>query len=222
MFTGLPCEQAATMKLVWRQRKAGVCSTSTTAATSSSGVSSCTSVRTGTPICSRTCASIFNPPSNPGPRKLEREDRFALSNDALKTKGILSAPVISLRRPATSITRPSLSMTQGPAIKKNGRSGPTSKDASFMRSRGGAARLQRCSVLARRPDKSRKQRMAVARRRGEFRMELAGHEPGMTGQLDELDQAIGGESGETQSRRRQLVEIVIVEFIAVAMTLKNG
>jgi hypothetical protein len=38
------------MKLVWRHRKAGVCSTSTTAATSASGVSSCTSVSTGTPI----------------------------------------------------------------------------------------------------------------------------------------------------------------------------
>ena len=40
MLTGLPCEQAATMKLVWRHRNAGVCSTSTTSATSASGVSS--------------------------------------------------------------------------------------------------------------------------------------------------------------------------------------
>ncbi len=49
MFTGFPCEQTFTMKFVWRQRNAGVCSTSTTDATSASGVSSCTSVRTGTP-----------------------------------------------------------------------------------------------------------------------------------------------------------------------------
>ncbi len=88
MFTGLPCELAATMKFVCRQRNAGVCRTSTTAATSSSGVSSCTSVNTGTPIWSRTLARAFRPPSSPGPRKLAREERFALSNDALKMKGI--------------------------------------------------------------------------------------------------------------------------------------
>jgi hypothetical protein len=51
-----------------------------------------------------------------------------------------SAAVMSFKRPATSITSASLSMTQGPAIKKNGRSGPTSKDASnFMPSRVPAA-----------------------------------------------------------------------------------
>ena len=50
MLTGLPWEAALTMKFVCRHRKAGVCSTSTTAATSASGVSSCTSVSTGTPM----------------------------------------------------------------------------------------------------------------------------------------------------------------------------
>ena len=40
MLTGLPCEQTLTMKLVWRARKAGVCMTSTTLATSANGVSS--------------------------------------------------------------------------------------------------------------------------------------------------------------------------------------
>ena len=33
------------------------------------------SVSTGTPICSRTCANAFKPPSRPGPLKLAREDR---------------------------------------------------------------------------------------------------------------------------------------------------
>src|SRR5579863_7363431 len=206
MFTGLPCEDTATMKLVCRHRKAGVCRTSTTAATSSSGVSSCTSVSTGTPICSRTLARAFKPPSRPGPRKLEREERFALSNEALKTKGILSAPVISLRRAATSITKASLSMTQGPAIKKNGQSCPTSKDVSFMRSCGGAARLQRGAKFARRPDKACEQGMAIARRGGEFRMKLTGHKPGMTGQLDEFHQAVGREAREAQTRRRQFLQ----------------
>jgi hypothetical protein len=51
MLSGLPCCAALRMKFVWRQRKAGVWITSTTAATSASGVSSWTSVRTGYPIC---------------------------------------------------------------------------------------------------------------------------------------------------------------------------
>ena len=49
MFTGLPDCATARMKSVWRHRKAGVCSTSTTAATSAISSSVCTSVSTGTP-----------------------------------------------------------------------------------------------------------------------------------------------------------------------------
>src|SRR4029077_14063111 len=87
---------------------------------------------------------------NPGPGKLEREERFALSKEALKMKGIFRAADISLRSPARSMTRPSLSMTHGPAIKKNGRSVPTSKDATFMRSGAAhaAGRLMRRTAHA--------------------------------------------------------------------------
>src|SRR4029077_3071379 len=79
MLTGLPCEAVLRMKFVWRHRNAGVCSTSTTAATSASGVSSCTSVSTGTPITRRTSSRTFRPASSPRPRKLAREERLALS-----------------------------------------------------------------------------------------------------------------------------------------------
>ncbi len=68
MLTGLPWAAAFRMKLVWRHRKAGVCSTSTTAATSANGVSSWTSVSTGTPRFLRTPASTLSPASIPGPR----------------------------------------------------------------------------------------------------------------------------------------------------------
>jgi len=70
-------------ELVWRHRKAGVCSTSTTAATSSSGVSSCTSVSTGTPICFLTSDRMRSPSSIPGPRKDWVDERLALSNEDL-------------------------------------------------------------------------------------------------------------------------------------------
>ena len=55
-----------------------------------------------------------------------------MSKEALKMKGMPSASVMSRSRPATSITSASLSMTHGPAIRKNGRSAPTSNEASFM------------------------------------------------------------------------------------------
>ena len=49
------------------------------------------------------------------------------------TKYIEGAPVISFSRPAVSIAICSDSITHGPAIRKSGRSSPTSKPASFTR-----------------------------------------------------------------------------------------
>ena len=83
MFTGFPQRATAWMKLVWRHRNAGVWSTSTTDATSSIGVSSCTSVITATPTSLRTRSRIRSPFSRPGPRKLSCEVRLALSNEDL-------------------------------------------------------------------------------------------------------------------------------------------
>ncbi len=69
MFTGLPVAATAEMKSVWRQRNAGVCSTSTMAAAASISSSSCTSVNTGTPSSLRTAPRISRPLSMPSPRK---------------------------------------------------------------------------------------------------------------------------------------------------------
>ena len=132
MLTGLPAEHTFLMKSVWRTRNAGVCSTSTTEATSSIGVYSCTSVSTGTPIWRRTSASTRRPSSMPGPRKLVPEVRLALSKLDLKMKLMPSRPVISLSRPATSSCSCSDSITQGPAIRNRGWSRPTSNPQSFM------------------------------------------------------------------------------------------
>jgi hypothetical protein len=79
MFTGLPEAAQAWMKSVWRQRKAGVCSTSTTAATAATSCSAWTSVSTGTPICFLTSARMSRPCSMPSPRKDLPELRLALS-----------------------------------------------------------------------------------------------------------------------------------------------
>src|SRR5882672_3123446 len=224
MLTGLPCDATFTMKFVWRQRKAGVCSTSTTAATSASGVSSCTSVSTGSPVSLRTRSSALRPPASPGPRKLERELRFALSKDALKMSGTECFCVISLRRPATSRTSSSLSMSQGPAIRTNGRSGPISWPQSFMRARSSArrARQMRGAPVARGTYEAGKERVPVARRRGEFGVILARDEPGMARQLDDLHQAVGREARELEARLRELLHVAVVEFVAVAMAFHDG
>src|SRR5581483_11631371 len=113
-----------------------------------------------------------------------------------------SRDVMSLSVPAVSICKCSDSTTQGPAIRNSGRSRPTSKPHSFMRTPRGPAscrdflgeprRGTHRLVFARGAYETHEQRMAVARRRGEFRMELASHEPRMLvlGQLDHLDEQI--------------------------------
>ncbi|MCY1550965.1 hypothetical protein D9M68_872600 [compost metagenome] len=83
MFTGLPLCATARMKSVWRHRKAGVCNTSTTLATSATCDVSCTSVSTGRPNWLRTSSRIFSPAARPTPRWLVPEERLALSNEPL-------------------------------------------------------------------------------------------------------------------------------------------
>src|SRR5258708_13748499 len=91
--------------------------------------------------------------------------------------GMPSDAVISFRDSAVSIAMWRDSTTHGPAIRNKGLSRPTSKPQSFMlssRDRGlGLAGLVLQSGL----DERRKERMAPAGRRGEFRLELAADEP---------------------------------------------
>ena len=64
---------AATSRSVWRQRNAGICSTSTTSATRNTSTASWTSVSTGTPTVSFTFCRMRRPFAKPGPAEtLER------------------------------------------------------------------------------------------------------------------------------------------------------
>ena len=134
MFTGLPALATARMKSVWRQRKAGVCSTSTTAATAAISSSVCTSVSTGTPSWRFTWARMRKPSAMPRPRYDCAELRLALSYDDLKMNGTRSSAQISFNCPATSTCSCSDSTTQGPAMRNSGRSRPTSKSHSLIAS----------------------------------------------------------------------------------------
>ena len=54
----------------------------------------------------------------------------------------------------------------------------------------------------------------------EFRVELDGNKPWMIGQFDDLDQAsIGAGSGEADAIRFELLSILIVELVAMPMSL---
>src|SRR6185369_3806366 len=63
------------------------------------------------------------------------------------------------------------------------------------------------------------QRMAVAWRRAELGVELAGDEERMRRQLDHLDQAVAREAGETQPRVHHLLQVAVVELVTVAVAL---
>ena len=113
---------AACKRLVWRQRKAGICSTSTTAATGAACSLSWISVSNGKPNSCFTSAKISSPRFRPGPRKLSPALRFALSKLALNITLIANRSLIAFSSAATSSTNSRLSITQGPAIKVKGKS----------------------------------------------------------------------------------------------------
>ena len=155
----------------------------------------------------------------PGPRKLAREERLALSKDALKMNGMPSAPVISFKRPATSSTSAFAFDDAGTGDQEERPIGPDLEGSQFHAVARPGCRAARYSRAARtNPVNSG---CPSRGRRGELRVELAGDEPRMRAQLDEFHQAVRRESGEAQAGRGQLLEIVIVEFIAVAMALEN-
>jgi len=97
MFTGRPAEAAAWMKSVWRQRKAGVCSTSTTAADRFHLFLGMHVGQHGDAYLALHFRKYFRPASMPRPRKDLPELRFALSYDDLKISGMPSGRQISSR-----------------------------------------------------------------------------------------------------------------------------
>ncbi len=71
-----------------------------------------------------------------------------------------------------------------------------------------------------RPDEPGKQRMRPGRLRLELRMELHGHEPGMLGDLDDLDQPpVGAGAAEVHPVLGELLAVGVVELVAVAVPL---
>ena len=109
---------AASNKSVWRQRKAGICKTSTYFAAISASCAVCISVVVGTLNFSPTFLINSNAFSSPMPVNDLAAVRFALRYDALKMYGISKFLQMPETFSATSITNSSPSTAHGPAIKK--------------------------------------------------------------------------------------------------------
>src|SRR6476620_8717852 len=71
-------------------------------------------------------------------------------------------------------------------------------------------------------DERGKQRMAAARRRGEFRVELAGNEPRMLRDLDHLAKVfVCRNARDAHSRIHQVWNIAVVDFITMTMAFHD-
>src|SRR3954468_13551840 len=225
-LTARPVRAAASIRSVWRDRKAGICSTSATSATGAACSGAWMSVSTGTPAVSRTRPSTRTPSLNPGPRNDEPDVRFALSYDALKMKGTPARRVMSRSAIAVSMACASLSMTHGPAISASGPpprlTPPTSTgDTTRLPYHGRRGRMPvRELVTMARFDESGEQRVRLERLRLELGMELHRDVIRMRRQLDHLDElSVERSSDDLESFLGDRFLVETVELEAVTMTL---
>src|SRR3990172_1226025 len=91
----------------------------------------------------------------------------------------------------------------------------TSSHRRLLRRRASATQTSRFDVTA-------KQRMTVARGRGELRVKLHTDEPRMIPQLDNLDQhVIDRCAGDDHSLLLQGIAILVIELVAMTMALHH-
>ncbi len=125
-LTARPVRAAAISRSVWRQRKAGICSTSTACAASAHCSLSCTSVSTGQAQASRGFPRRSAAPP-PARRRARAAARRAVG---LVERGLEDEADLAPRRRSPSAPRrlrsawSRLSSWQGPAISASGRSAP--------------------------------------------------------------------------------------------------
>src|SRR5947209_13439900 len=138
--------------------------------------------------------------------------------------GTPTEAAISFSLPATSICSCSDSTTHGPAIRKSGRSSPTSNPQSFMPTRSGRDLFDAFGrVRQRRVDERLEERVPAPRRRLEFRVELDADEPRMDArrQLDDFSELLAlRDRRDHQAGVGQPVEVVLVRLVAMAMALR--
>src|ERR1700722_5610528 len=224
MLTGAPVSPAARSRSVCRQRNAGICNTSTTAAAGAHWSASWTSVSSRRPVAARTRSSAAKPSSRQGPRAAAALDRFALSKLALKITPPGSRSLTRARCSATRRFRASSSSTQGPAMRNRASQGNAGRVAFIsIDSIGGFIQPERARLAAfpigdRGADEPLEQRVRTRGPGPQLGVELTPHEPRMVGQLDHLHQrSIGREARQPHALPHELVTILIRPLVAVAL-----
>ena len=204
MLTGLPWLAVLTMKLVCRHRKAGVCRTSTTAATSAQR---------------RVFVHIGeHRHTHSAPHVLEDLQACVDARSAIaRARGSVRLVVGSLEdvrnaQTARDLLQPTRNLLRqcgtlddaGTGDQEERTADPDLVSREFHGSdqplRRRCLRQLRGSMRARRADESGEQRVAITRSRGELRVELRGDEPRMVRQLDHLHEAVTREAREAQPR----------------------
>src|SRR5688572_10552330 len=140
-------------------------------------------------------------------------------------KGTPRSPAMVANRSAVISACFSLSMAQGPPMRASGRpppmrTGPTVTGRMAVICGRGTARcgltqdVSCCPpVLERGPDEPGKERVRVPGPGAQLGMELAGHEVGVLGQLDDLHQLLlGPQAGHAQALLLQLLQVLVVHL----------
>src|SRR5215475_12128420 len=113
-----------------------------------------------------------------------------------------------LRRPATTTSR----VIGSDGVARGPKRGWPGLGARRFRSSFGIL------VSERRLHESGEERVRIPGPRAELGMELAGHEVGMLGQLDDLDELLlGPQAGDAQPVLLELWQVVVVDLVAVAV-----
>src|SRR5574337_138235 len=135
-------------------------------------------------------------------------------------KGTRASRAILASRSASISAWASSSMAQGPPMRGSGLFPPilifptTTSRVMGARASAGAGALD--GGL----DERREERVGFPRPRSELRVELAGDEPGMVGQLDDLHELLlGPESGDVEAVFLEVLEVVVVHLVPMPVSL---
>src|SRR3990172_9470669 len=135
-------------------------------------------------------------------------------------KGSFASPAARASRSASMRACASSSMAQGPPIRTSGLPPPILTFPTIT-SRDPPPLARPAGMVLRPPvDEGGEERMRLPRPGAQLRVELAGHEPGMVGELDDLHELLlGPEARDPEAVLFQVLEVLVVHLEAVAVAL---
>src|SRR3990172_6370498 len=140
-------------------------------------------------------------------------------------KGSFASPAARASRSASMRACASSSMAQGPPIRTSGLPPPI-RTVPTITSRGSPPLARPVDILLTASvgegglDEGGEERVRLPRPGAQLRVELAGHEPGVVGELDDFHELLlGPEARDPEAVLFQVLEVVVVHLEAVAVAL---